>query len=948
MQSLANKPTIIHDLLTERSLDLTILTETWIKNSEANYHATVNQMLPPGSRFLHRPRAQSKRGGGVGVVVSQRYNKNVSQLADKLYVHSRVTTFEHIAIRVCPNSAEGFIILVIYRPPKSSESVFRQEIESILTSLRSHSSNIILCGDLNIHLDMSSLPAVVSFNEILEQHELSTHSTGPTHRRGHTLDIVASNLKFPCTTVDLAISDHSALVFTVNLDNVSSSNQTTSPPTPCLRRVLNTVNVNSFTADITSNFSDFESQDLTDTSLLVERFNTTLVATLDKHAPLKNVKHRSKRLDFVWSEEINEHRLHRRKLERRYSKSGLEVDRQILKTKRKLISRLVASEKRSLYKEKISSCANRQKELFSIVSSLSTPTEASVLPNHPIELLPDLFADFFSSKIDTILATFSDTSDINSTCTQSMNSNCPQLTSFKAVTQDYLTKLRPLKTSALDMLSNELYAAAKEPLMTPITRIVNSSLISGVFPTTFKEARVTPIPKSGCDRTQFASFRPVSNLSYMSKLVEATVADQLTDHLARHSLLNPYQSAYRQNHSTETALLHVQSELLTHLDQGRSAFLVLLDLSAAFDTLNHNLLLSRISTRFSVNGTVLKWLTSYLTDRTFRVGVQGILSSQRQLKVGVPQGSVLGPILFNMYTTPLLDIFIKHGVAVHFYADDTQFWVPFNPKDDASEAAARLTVLSVFNDIQDWMSSNHLKLNASKTMFLPVCRFRPWSDYDSINLGHTSIAPSKKVRNLGVIFNSTLTMDDQVNSVVKASFFHLRRLNSIRQFLPEDMFITLVHAFVSNRLDMGNSLYYNMTSKLLSKLQNVHNAAAKSITKSRKYDSASAALHQLHWLPMKQRIFFKIASVAHRIVSGDAPRYFTELVVKKESLRATRLSASGTQLSCPKFQRPRLKTYGDRCFYAGCISVWNTLPPTLRSITSLKSFQANLKTYLFR
>ena len=208
----------------------------------------------------------------------------------------------------------------------------------------------------------------------------------------------------------------------------------------------------------------------------------------------------------------------------------------------------------------------------------------------------------------------------------------------------------------------------------------------------------------------------MSGLSFLSKLVERIVAAQIRSHMDSHDLGNTFQSAYKVGHSTETALLCIKNEIHLSLSKGMPTALVLLDLSAAFDTIDHDTLLSCLSSRFGFAGSALKRFRSYLQDRFQSVKIGSSLSNLFKLKFGVPQGCVLGPLLFSLYTTPLSQVIRKYtGVRYHFYADDTQLFIHLSP-DDSLKSFDRLK--SCLNDIQVWMSENKLKLNPDKTEFI--------------------------------------------------------------------------------------------------------------------------------------------------------------------------------------------------------------------------------------
>ena len=201
----------------------------------------------------------------------------------------------------------------------------------------------------------------------------------------------------------------------------------------------------------------------------------------------------------------------------------------------------------------------------------------------------------------------------------------------------------------------------------------NASLLEGHLPVSQRHAIITPlIKKSNLDATDVKNYRPVSNLTFASKVVERLVSERLVGFLQENNLMPVEQSAYRKHHSTETALLRVISDLLSSMDKQEVTLLGLLDLSAAFDCVDHDILLTRLERTFGITGSVLNWIRSFLLDRTQQVTFRGQLSAIMKLIYGVPQGSVLGPLLFLLYTAELLDIIKKEDMKAHSYADDTQ------------------------------------------------------------------------------------------------------------------------------------------------------------------------------------------------------------------------------------------------------------------------------------
>jgi len=344
-----------------------------------------------------------------------------------------------------------------------------------------------------------------------------------------------------------------------------------------------------------------------------------------------------------------------------------------------------------------------------------------------------------------------------------------------------ILKAKPT-TSALDPAPTKFVLEFLDILLPVFQKIINLSLLSGTVPRAFKTAAVIPLlKKPGLDPDALCNYRPVSNLPYASKLVERAVANQLSDHLQANNMHAPFQSAYRPAHSTETALLRVVNDLLSIVDSGDNALLVLLDLSAAFDVIDHNLLLSRLHSDIHLTNSVLYWFSSYLSDRTQSVHVNGHTSSVTPLLCGVPQGSVLGPMLFSLYTKQLSELIHNFSVYHHFFADDSELYSRIPIESDSALAAIE-NMQQCCLAVKQWMNCNRLKLNDSKTEAL-LCGTPQRGEScpsRSLLVGDATIEFSSCVKSLGVFIDCDLSFEKQISSIVRTSFFHVRSLSKIR------------------------------------------------------------------------------------------------------------------------------------------------------------------------
>jgi len=587
-------------------------------------------------------------------------------------------------------------------------------------------------------------------------------------------------------------------------------------------RKLREIDLDTFCNDIMT--SSLYTAPCSDLNALIEQYESVLSNLTDKHAPVitRNITCRP---NAPWyNEELRKMKQDLRRLERRMNSSKLEVDRQIFKQKSQEYNKLINQTKQNYHKMQFETCNSR--ELFQKVDRLCKPKSEQLLPSENSSDTPlvERFSEFFTNKIKCIKDNLENMPDAD--ISVKLSDNChSNFSEFTLLSEDSVREIimkSPSTTCKLDPIPTWLLKKCINELLPVITNIVNYSLRDGHFPHALKCAHITPlIKKPNADREILKNYRPVANLKFLAKTVERASASQIQDYLFHNDLYGKMQSAYRTAHSTETALLRVFNDLLNAVDKGHEAVLVLLDYSAAFDTISHDIFLKRLSQRYGISATALNWFKSYLIDRSQFVTIRDNISVAHTPEEGFPQGSVMGPLCFIMHTSPLEDIIEAHRINRMLYADDTQNYTIFKRNE---HAAAIPKFEKCIKDVKIWSNENGQKLNDDKTEVLHISsRFRNTTSLSPLQIGDSSVDFVHNARNLGVVVEDDLKMDMHINNICRAASFALHRIGQIRKSLDQKSTETLIHAFITSRLDQCNSLLYGLPDCQIAKLQRIQN-----------------------------------------------------------------------------------------------------------------------------
>ncbi|XP_078506502.1 uncharacterized protein LOC144766579 [Lissotriton helveticus] len=564
----------------------------------------------------------------------------------------------------------------------------------------------------------------------------------PTHNKGATLDAIITNKDLASLSNILPVdwSDHYLILFTmtksITLPTFSSTLSKKST------RNLHLIPPDKLETAIKAHFSLPPLSDSTND--LTNHYNNSILETLDQIAPTtKNIPPKS-----WFNSELNNERRSLRHSEQIWRAHPSVDNLAILRTTRSQYKKHIFYVKASFLRSQLEQARNRPRELFKIVKKQTSTGPPKILAS--IYKCEEI-GSFFTNKINMIELSFSSLPPLpqpstilhtlpNSHNSPSTTSSAPLDTSvplpaipqqdippitnptaknnaswsdFSPVTESMITniivKLKPSAHSK-DSLPPTLVQELKSIIAPIWTKIINSSVSTGCVPASLQLGQISPIPKNtAADPNDPNNLRPISNLPFLSKALEKSVLLQLEKHIASFNLLGVFQSGFRKGCSTETAMLNVIDDIHRSLDKGESSVLILLDLSAAFDTVHHPTLLSTLKDRFGLEGTVYKWFSSFLQNRSQQIKLSHFLSKPKPVSLGVPQGSILSPTLFNLFMEPLTLILKHSNINYHLYADDTQLYYKIKSHKDI------LHLNETLKKIQTWFHLIHLKLNPKKT-----------------------------------------------------------------------------------------------------------------------------------------------------------------------------------------------------------------------------------------
>lgn len=945
-----HKAALIHDTIETHGLDVLMMTETNIAHDAPA--AIRDDLAPEGFGCLHAPRVGRKKvtGGGIGLL----YRMGLK--ADIIKPSSCPKSFESLCVKVVSGSRR-LNIIIVYRPPPRAAAQFFEELSVLWDSFTDLPGDLILCGDLNCPGDVAGT-LDTRLLEFLQDGALH-QSVMTATRQGNLLDVVISeagtNTVGLVSVVDVDFSDHRLVIFSANVPTVKASCESYT------YRHIQRIDPIVFENRLRQSSIFTNPPDLVDD--FVQEMEGDVLLILDELAPLKSkTKRIGARPTAKWmTPEAKDAKRMRHRLERIYRHTKSDLDYVAYRKACRASVKAVNSARAQYFRDSVLRARGDQQAMWRVSKQLlhSTPSP-TVRDLVSAVALANSFTQFFADKLSKIRKTIaasiiSLSNQVPQHSKQSLTRpHVPELIShFPPVSHaEALSLIRShsaSKSSPIDVIPSSLYRVCPKLFAELLCEATNRSFSQSKFPSSYKTAQINPLlKKPSLDPNIPGNFRPISNLTTMSKLMERLIQSRLRPAIISSPRFPRFQSAYRPLHSTETTMLKVTNDLLVSAGSGCATFLVTLDLTAAFDTVNHVKLLSRLRNEFGIAGPALDLLASYLSDRHQFVKVDSAVAETTVCSSGVPQGSVLGPLLFAVYVAPVSDLIESTGVRHHAYADDITLYLDLG----ADPQMSRQTLLNCADAVGRWFMENDLLLNAEKSEVMSlgtVVQLRKSCSEKEYTIANAVVAPVNSLKILGVWLDSTLSFDRQISSICSACSLQIRALTHIRPLLDVETANGLACSSISSRLDYCNSLLAGTSAHNIARLQRIQNKAARVVCRAARRDSSVVLLKRLHWLPVKQRIDYKVALLTSRAITQGQPCYIRHLLTVYTPVRELR-SSNSNQLLVPLNKRH--SSLADRAFEHYAPKLWNELSPELReaglnNTIPVGTFKRRLRTEMF-
>ena len=679
-------------------------------------------------------------------------------------------------------------------------------------------------------------------------------------------------------------------------------------------------------------------------------FKTTLTNIIDKVAPIKTVRIKQRTQPWMTSDILE--KIHKRnKLSRLLNKGNGNASFSELSSLRNAVQHDIKKAKANYFRNKLEDNINQPKKLWKTLKDLGYSTKpnskSKIVLNVNGSLLSDTLAvcnqinHFFTNVAQTLTSKLPSPSNLYSVTSDKFKSYYQGKVSpgeffLKEVDNkfiyDELSNLDTNKAFGLDGIAPRFLKDGAKQLAPIVSHIVNLSISTKTVPNDMKQAKIIPIYKKK-SRLEVSNYRPISLLSVVSKVLEKCVYVQVNEYLNSKNLIYDYQSGFRSGYSTETCLVYLTDYIRSKLSEGKYVGMCLLDVQKAFDSVNHSILCQKLEA-MGINSL---WFKSYLSNRHQLVCIDDTESRLEEIPCGVPQGSLLGPLLYLCYSNDMVTA-VKNKLLL--YADDSVIITSDkNPETVAHDLSCDMKA------VNGWLIDNQLSMHVGKTeliLFGTSSQLNKVKDFHVPYDGHI-IQPTDSVKYLGAALDKHLSGEAMVDSIIKKATSRLKFLYRHSKFFNRKLRRDLCSALIQCHIDYCSAAWYSgLTKKYQQKLQVIQNKMVRFILElpPRKH-VGQEQFQSLKFLDIQNRTRQLRLKHVHSVFYSTAPSYLSQFF-----LRTSEIHSHGTRANRLNFWVPRVKGQTSKSFFYNSIIDWNSLPDSIKQIPNKLSFKQAVKAHL--
>lgn len=898
------------------------LSETWLSDADRDLYGFPDY----SSEYAHRAEAPY---GGSAIFISK-HLAYIRRNDLQINVPKCESVWIEFDDSFClPNSSKKTVLGSIYRSPSSNSSDFCLSFSLLLDKLSFENKNVLIMGDFNFNLLDTCNPTTAHYLSCFSSYGFQSLINVPTRAVDNAavslLDHILSNLDVPIQTgvVECDVTDHFPVFLQISKTNNGPQFEYRS-----------TFDKEKF-IDALSNVSWSSLYSFTDPDAAMEKFISIFTNVV---ISCTTVKSSNRRYDAPRSPWLSEALLRcLRKKENLFKKTKRKPFNSNLKERYKryasTLSSLLKCAKKQYYERQLQLCGHDTKKKWKILNEFLNNTSqnkaiTSIIYNDSCIVEPTAIANAFSTYFANI------THESDSYTYSSAFPRCAQSFYLRPTSPEEVEsviRLLKAKGPGIDGIHGAHIKFACNLISATLSHIFNLVFQTGVFPNQLKLAKVVPVFKKG-DHRSIENYRPISILSFLDKVLEKLIELRLSRYLTKFEILTSCQFGFRSGLSTDNAIACFTDKIKSFIDCGKYAGSVFIDLSKAFDTINHSILLKKLEL-YGIVGPALTLLKSFLSNRRQVVCVNGQTSHPANINKGVPQGSILGPLLFLTYINDLPQCLTTSQCIL--YADDTTI---FSSDNDVSNLVSKLQA-DLFS-LQRWCLSNKLSINVSKTCFMLYCSpNKTLPTFSSLYLNSKKIAFCSRTNFLGVVIDSNFKFDEHVISIVKKASFGIRALIRARPYFNTQILLGLYFAFVHCHLTYCITSWGSSYATHLSPLVTLQKQAIRVINSAPRRSSSFPLFQQLRVLPLTQIYRYSLGILFFKILNR-------KLVLEVFPVRMITNTNNTRFSSQNNFLLPKIRTnYGKHTILFSAISFWNSLPSYIKT-NSFYKFKTVLRNYL--